>query len=165
MPLDTHIKRGHPITFGVLILTSFIEMVQTAVLTSSFNRNGAPSGTINDRVRFLLFTSIWTLFFAIAYLAGFMTSPGSFLFSIASHAVWLTLTWIFWLAGAAAITQALGGGLDCGDVSIGSCNQLNSALAFGWINWILITFAFAIILLVGARSARRGDGFGSGLTA
>lgn len=25
----------------------------------------------------------------------------------------LTLTWIFWTAGAAAITAALGGGLDC----------------------------------------------------
>lgn len=117
---------------------------------------------------------------------GFLTSATSFLFSIASHAVWLFITWIFWcvslqaqdrgdlansrlslnrLAGAAAITNTLGGGLNCDDYPGAHCNQLNAAEAFAWINWILATFAFAVILFVGARSARSGNGFGTALIA
>lgn len=112
---------------------------------------------------------------------GFLRATSSFLFSIASHGVWLFLTWVFWsvpsrrllhpleadptlfrrLAGAAAITNALGGGLNCGSMrGFAHCNQLNAAEAFAWINWILATFAFVVVVVVGARSARRGDGFG-----
>lgn len=77
----------------------------------------------------------------------------------------LTLLLTHRLAGAAAITNTLGGGLNC-DVYPGAhCNQLNAAEAFAWINWILATFAFAVILFVGARSARSGNGFGTALIA
>lgn len=63
------------------------------------------------------------------------------------------VTWIFWIAGAAAITDTLGGGLNCsfvftvilcGDSSpdvptlihrtgITYCEQLNALEAFAWI--------------------------------
>ncbi|KAI5474292.1 MARVEL-like domain protein [Pseudohyphozyma bogoriensis] len=94
----------------------------------------------------------------------FMQAAGSFLFSIASHAVYLFLTWLFWLAGTAALTHTLGGGLDCSSIpDFAHCNQLNSAMAFGWIMWILSTFALVVVGVIGGRSARRGDGFGGAL--
>lgn len=43
----------------------------------------------------------------------FQSADGSVLTSIASHAGFLLLTWIFWTAGAASITAALGGGHNC----------------------------------------------------
>ncbi|KAL8290302.1 hypothetical protein RQP46_003241 [Phenoliferia psychrophenolica] len=162
MPFDDHVRRGHPIVFGLLAFFSFVELIQSAVLVGSYNRHDDyPSTAIEQRTRFLVFVSLWTLFFSLAYIYGFLRATSSFLFSIASHGVWLFITWIFWLAGAAAITNALGGGLDCGSMKgFAHCNQLNAAEAFAWINWILATFAFSVVIVVGARSARRGDGFG-----
>ncbi|BGO90581.1 hypothetical protein NBRC10512_005301 [Rhodotorula toruloides] len=163
--LDAHIKRSHIVSFSLLALFSFIEWVICAVLVSSYNsHNDYPSHSIRDRVRFLLFVGLWSFLFSFFYLAGFLTAATSFLFSIASHAVWIGITWVFWLAGAAAITDTLGGGLDCGNFHLAHCHQLNAVEAFGWINWILITFLLAFVLFAGARSARSGNGFGGPLT-
>lgn len=35
MPFDDHVKRGHPIVFGLLAFFSFVELVQSAVLVGS----------------------------------------------------------------------------------------------------------------------------------
>ncbi|KAM0746580.1 hypothetical protein T439DRAFT_306502 [Meredithblackwellia eburnea MCA 4105] len=162
LTFDDHVRRGHAITFGVLAFFSFVEMLQTAVLVGSYNRHhDYPSDSIRDRTRFLLFVALWTIFFSIFYIIGFLRSASSFLFSIASHGLWVFITWVFWLAGAAALTDTLGGGLDCGAMKgFAHCNQLNAAEAFAWINWIIMTFVLTIIVIVGAKSARRGDGFG-----
>ncbi len=77
--------------------------------------------------------------------------------SIASHAVWLFITWIFWTATAASITHMLGGGLDCSNTFYAHCGQLNAAEAFAWINWIIVTVAFVIVILLGTRSLRSGN--------
>lgn len=154
-----------------------------------------------NRTRFLLFTSLWTIVFSIAYLVGmslisdstrtaligcegFLQARSNFLFSIASHVIWMFLTWLFWLAGAAAITSALGGGLNCNALpeGFGHCYQLcvlllsashtatmltlrcsNSAEGFAWLNWIIATLFLAYLLFVGWRSARSGNGFGAPL--
>ncbi len=49
----------------------------------------------------------------------------------------LFLTWIFWTAGVASITTALGGGINCTTTPrrIVYCDQLNAAEAFAWIEW------------------------------
>ncbi|GAA5891667.1 hypothetical protein JCM5296_005504 [Sporobolomyces johnsonii] len=166
MPInvDTHVKRGHPIVFGLLILFSLIEWIQCAVLVSSYNHhNDYPSNSIRDRVRFLLFCGLWTFVFSFVYIVGFFQAASSFAFSIASHAVWIFVTWVFWLAGAAALTNSLGGGLDCGEFKGAHCNQLNNAEAWAWISWITTTFLLAVVLMLGGRSARGGNGFGGAM--
>lgn len=40
-------------------------------------------------------------------------ADGSVMTSVGSHLGFLVLTWIFWTAGAAAITASLGGGHNC----------------------------------------------------
>lgn len=68
------------------------------------------------------------------------------------------------VAGAAAITNSLGGGLHCSNYpGLAHCNQLNSAEAFAWINFIIVTFALFVIVFVGSKSARNGNGFGGAL--
>ena len=62
---------------------------------SKFNSDdNYPSASYRDRVRFLLFTSWWTVVFTAGYLAFFLINAGSFLVSIASHGIWLTLTYV-----------------------------------------------------------------------
>jgi hypothetical protein len=61
--------------------------------------------------------------------------------SVMSHIIFLLLTWIIWTAGAAAVTQMLGGGLNCSGVSGWAyCGQLNALEAFAWILWYVIIY-------------------------
>ncbi|RPD64753.1 hypothetical protein L226DRAFT_497849 [Lentinus tigrinus ALCF2SS1-7] len=163
---DKHVRRGHPVVFTLIIFFSIIELAISAWLTSRYNlRHDYLSISVRDRTRFLLFTTCWTIFFGIIYFGMFLYRPtGGVLTSVASHAIFLTLTWIFWLAGAAAITSALGGGLNCSHHYI-YCGQLNALEAFAWITWVFVTFALFVVLLRGISASRRGDGFRGGLVA
>ncbi|KAF8215558.1 hypothetical protein K438DRAFT_1926148 [Mycena galopus ATCC 62051] len=155
----THIRRGHPITFGLMILFAIIELCLSAWLTSMFNKfNNENSIDERDRVRFILFASTWTVVFSSLFLILFMHSPnGSMLTSVLAHLVYLSLTWIIWTAAAAAITEILGGGLNCRiqDVFV-YCNHLNALEAFAWLEWLLVTFAIIVVIIKGITSARRG---------
>jgi hypothetical protein len=87
----------------------------------------------------------------------------------------LSLTWIFWLAAAAALTQAIGGTLDCHVTSFAYCGQLNALEGFAWLVWfvfffptlqgskftivyrLLLTFTLLFVLVRGIMGARRGE--------
>ncbi|KAI9066553.1 hypothetical protein FKP32DRAFT_1589632 [Trametes sanguinea] len=163
---DRHIRRGHPVIFGLIILFSIIELAISAWLVSRFNlRHDFLSIAVRDRTRFLLFTSCWTIFFGLFYFALFIHSPtGGIMTSVLSHAVFLIITWIFWTAGAAAITAALGGGLNCSQHFV-YCGQLNALEGFAWVVWIFVTFALLVVFFRGISASRRGDGFRGGLIA
>jgi hypothetical protein len=92
---------------------------------------------VRDRTTFLLFVSSWTVFFSLALATLFMhsASTGSLLTSALAHFVVFGLTWLFWTAGAASITAALGGGVDCSNAGLVYCDQLMAAMAFAWIAW------------------------------
>ncbi|KAJ7842193.1 hypothetical protein B0H14DRAFT_2724610 [Mycena olivaceomarginata] len=162
MTMDTHVRRGHPITFGLIILFAIIELSLSAWLTSQFNRFGNEQTlTERDRVHFTLFASTWTVVFSALFLILFAHSPnGSMLTSVLAHLVFLSLTWIIWTAAAAAITDMLGGGLNCKlqDAFV-YCNHLNALEAFAWIEWLLVTFAIIVVIIRGVTSSRRGDGY------
>lgn len=164
--MDTHVRRGHPVLFGLLLLFGIIEGANTSWLVSQYNNNNSyPTQSIQDRSRFLVFVSWWTVVFSAAYLAAFWFAPLSFISSIASHGAWIILTWIFWLAGAAAMTAALGGGLSCGTTVYAYCGQLNASIAFAWIEWIIISVLLILILVIGSAAMRRGDRLSAGLVA
>ncbi|KAK4702577.1 hypothetical protein P7C70_g3645, partial [Phenoliferia sp. Uapishka_3] len=151
MTIDDHVKRGHPIIFGVLAFFSFIEFVQTAVLvascesyTSLLETSGAEDRGRDEGDN----SSFWRIL------------------ADNNHNDYPNDSFRDRLAGAAAITATLGGGLTCGDMpNFAHCHQLDSAEAFAWICWIISTVAFVMIVMVGARSARRGDGFGGAVVA
>ncbi|KAI0095124.1 hypothetical protein BDY19DRAFT_916383 [Irpex rosettiformis] len=158
---DPHVRRGHPIVMGLIIVFAIIELSISAWLVARFNsHHNFFSIDERDRTRFLLFASIWTIFFSFLYSLLFFhsASSGSVLTSVGSHAVFMFITWVFWLSGAAAITSTLNGGLDCGKGTT-YCGQLNALEAFAWIEFVMTTFALVVITLRGVASARRGDGF------
>ncbi|KAG1813883.1 uncharacterized protein BJ212DRAFT_1364293 [Suillus subaureus] len=158
MAFDTHMRRGHTSKFLVSLAIS-------AWLTSRFNAyNNYFSLTERDSTRFLLFTSIWTIVFSGAYMLFFFSLPDHVLSSVASHIFFLFLTWVFWTAGAASITSALGGGLNCKACSC-TAGKLNALEGFAWVIWILVTFAILVVLIRGIIAARRGDGMRGPLIA
>ncbi|KAI0789435.1 hypothetical protein C8Q75DRAFT_765639 [Abortiporus biennis] len=165
MAFDDHVRRGHPIVFGLIIGFAIIELSISAWLTARFNQHhNYPSTSVRDKTRYLLFASIWTIFFSLFYFVLFLHSPSSSVMtSVASHLIFLFVTWVFWLAGAAAITAALSGGLDCGHPGVVYCGQQNALEAFAWIEWILVFFALVFVIFRGVSAQRRGDGIRGGL--
>ncbi|GAA5839506.1 hypothetical protein JCM11251_002743 [Rhodosporidiobolus azoricus] len=155
---DTHLKRGHVVTFGLLVFFSLIEWAIAASLIQDFSSEFPRSNSVRDKVCFLLFVGLWTFVFSFVYIFGFLKATTSFAFSIASHAVWIFITWVFWLAGAAAITAALGTNWNRGHE-----DTLYALEAFAWINWIIITIMLFVVLFTGWRSARGGNGFGGAM--
>ncbi|KAF9513013.1 hypothetical protein BS47DRAFT_1010540 [Hydnum rufescens UP504] len=162
---DDRVRRGYPILFGLVIVLAIIEMSIAGFLTSRYNtHHNFPSTSLRDRARYLLFVSIWTIIFGAFYIVIFLTSGtgGSILASVASHGIFLFVTWVFWLAGAASVTASLDGGHNCSSLSFNLpyCNQLNALMGFAWVECI----GLIILFILGVRAVRRGDGFRGQLT-
>jgi Membrane-associating domain len=138
MTFDSHIRRGHPIICSLLALFGIVELAISAWLTARFNRFQDYSDiSERDRVRFTLFASTWTVSTSI-FLGLMFTlhSASSALTNTLVHIIWLFLTWVIWTAAAAAVTEMLGGGLNCNDVTgFNYCGQLNALEAFAWLEW------------------------------
>lgn len=185
---SSHIRLGHPITFGLLTFFSFIVAVIASTITSGeltnalsaplrcqpthtchcviadFNsNNNSQSSSITGSVRFLTFTGWWTFLFSIAYLALFLTGIGGVLTSIASHGAWLFLTWLFFMAGAGALTASMGGGQNCSTTDLLYCPSMEALMAFSWMCWILLTFMLAAVLFIGGTAFRGGRSVKEGL--
>ncbi|KAK7695203.1 hypothetical protein QCA50_002393 [Cerrena zonata] len=78
MTFENHLRRGHPITFGLIILFGIIEIAISAWLTSRFNAHHNYISTgVRDRTRFLLFTSLWTVVFSVLYTLLFWRKGGT----------------------------------------------------------------------------------------
>ena len=88
----------------------------------------------------------------------------------------LSLTWIFWLAAATALTQALGGALNCNIIEdkFVYCGHLNAMEGFAWLIWfvflltlqgnkltivyrLMLTLMLFFVAIRGILGARRGD--------
>ncbi|KIY51963.1 hypothetical protein FISHEDRAFT_36087 [Fistulina hepatica ATCC 64428] len=160
MSIDQHIIRGHRILFGLILVFAIIQMSLSAWLTARFNKHhNQRSNTERDRVRYVLFCSIWTIVFTSLYLVGFWYSATGFILtSVASHFIFVFISWAFWLAAAAAVTHMLSGGLECSCTAFVYCGHLNALEAFSWILWILFTFALVAVITRGVVAIRRGDG-------
>ncbi|EOR00669.1 hypothetical protein E3P92_03073 [Wallemia ichthyophaga] len=156
MATETAIKKGHPIYFGVLILFSIVLMSISAFLVDRYNSDDSfLSEGVSNTVRYILFCSLWTIVTASAYLVGFLAVPmgsGGVLLSVASHLIWVVLTFCIWLAGAAAITAELGGGVSCKFADYTYCHHLNAILGLTWIDTVLIFLAMIVIIVISVRS-------------
>ncbi|KAF9523077.1 hypothetical protein CPB83DRAFT_863418 [Crepidotus variabilis] len=167
MAMDAIVRRGHPVVFGLLVLFAIIELCITAFVTAKYNsHHNYPNRSTRDRVRYLLFLSVWTTVFGAAFLGMFLVFMDNILVSVASHFVFLIITWILWLAAAAAFTSSIGGALNCHTQSFFVyCGQLNAIEGFAWLIWVVITLLLVFVLIRGIISQKRGDGVRGGLVA
>ncbi|KAI0307662.1 hypothetical protein B0F90DRAFT_1807119 [Multifurca ochricompacta] len=136
-----------------------LQLAISAWLTGRYNsRHNFLSTTERDRVRFLLFCSIWTTFLSPIFPAVLLLGWVKVLSSVAAHVIFMFLSWVFWLSGAAAITDSLGGGLDC-DLGFVYCGQLNALEAFAWIEWVVLTLGFVFVMVIAVRATQQGEGY------
>ncbi|KAH9043655.1 hypothetical protein EDB85DRAFT_706203 [Lactarius pseudohatsudake] len=176
MSYSSYLKPGYFFFFAVILVIAIIELSISAWLTSRYNsRHDFLSTTERDRVRFLLFCSVWTTFLSPIFPVLLFLGGLEILASVAAHLVFLFVSWMFWLSGAAAITQSLGGGLDCEYVTSAEvpplltylarshhlvyCGQLNALEAFAWIEWVFLTLGFVFVIVVAVRAGQRGQGY------
>ncbi|TEB32543.1 hypothetical protein FA13DRAFT_1687274 [Coprinellus micaceus] len=163
---DSAIRRAHPVLFGSIVLFSLIEMCISAWLTARYNsRHDYPFGAVRTRVRYILFCSIWTALVGAIFMILFLvTSAGSIMTSVAANFIFLAITFILWIAAAAAITESLGGGLSCSHQNFFAyCGQINAVEGFAWLIWILVTITLIMVIIRGIAAARSGAGYGGGL--
>ncbi|KAN0135645.1 hypothetical protein V8E53_006536 [Lactarius tabidus] len=159
MSYSSFLKPGYYIFFVVIVVIAVIELSISAWLTSRYNsHHNFLTTTERDRVRFLLFCSIWTTLLSPIFPIVLSLESLEVLSSVAAHLVFLFVSWVFWLSGAAAITQSLNGGLNCG-LHIVYCGQLNALEAFAWIEWVFLTFAFVFVIVLAVRAGQRGQGY------
>ncbi|KAI9454920.1 hypothetical protein BJY52DRAFT_1261873 [Lactarius psammicola] len=159
MSYASYLKPGYFIFFVVIVVIAIIELAISAWLTSRYNsRHDFLSTTERDRVRFLLFCSIWTTVLSPIFPVLLFLESLEILASVAAHIIFLFVSWVFWLSGAAALTNALGGGLDC-DLNFIYCGQLNALEAFAWIEWVFLTIGFVFVIVVAVRAGQRGEGY------
>ncbi|KAA1110418.1 hypothetical protein PGT21_020944 [Puccinia graminis f. sp. tritici] len=156
-----------PVIYSFVFLLSVIQFIITAVLVHDYEDHGYPNHSIRDRLRFLLFTSCWCLLFIPIYLFANLRLPGQALSSVLSNVGFISLTWLFWLCGAASWTDALGGTLHCGDlflrnqvidVSIPYCGSLRAVQAFAWMIWLLFSAALLYISTVAFQAKSHPTG-------
>jgi len=159
MSYSSYLKPGYHFFFVLIVVIAIIELSISAWLTSRYNsHHNFLSTTERDRVRFLLFCSIWTTLLSPIFPVVLSLESLEVLSSVAAHLVFLFVSWVFWLSGAAAITQSLNGGLNCGDHTI-YCGQLNALEAFAWIEWVFLTFGFVFVIVLAVRAGQRGQGY------
>ncbi|KDN39315.1 hypothetical protein K437DRAFT_239573 [Tilletiaria anomala UBC 951] len=157
---STYIRRGHPISFGVLVLVSLIVAIIASALTHDYRQgNRAANETaqgLKDKVHFHVFIGWFSFLFSSIYLGCFLAGVGGILTSIASHLIFLFVNWIFWVAAAGSITAQLNGGQNCGTSPLYYCNSLEALMAFDWIAFILVTIMLGVTIFIGAGAFRRG---------
>lgn len=90
----------------------------------------------------------------------FLTGIGGPVSSIASHAVFIFITWVFWLAGTAALSSKDGGSCQEG---VTNCSAVKALQAFGWIGFIILTAMLGVIGFLAFKAFRGGRGFQDGL--
>jgi len=145
----------HPFLFLLICLIAIAELGLTAYLVNLFNGMGAyPSGEYESLIQLFLFNSIWTTLFGLAYVLFIAYGSLHFLASIASSAIWLVITIIFW-GVASGMFHNLRGDDDCtGAPGISLCRENQTVEALGWTEFALCVVAlFAACFWV--HSSRR----------
>lgn len=144
----------HPVVFTFLAIWSFIVAVIASTMTSDFNSNhNSPSDETTGAVRYLVFAGWWTFLFSIVYLALFLTGIGGMVTSIAGHGIWIFLTWLFFLAGAGAISASIN------DDDAPYLSSRRALAGFSWIAWIQLTLMLILVGVIGGKAFRGGRGF------
>ena len=166
MPLNDIYRRGYLVVFGMLILFSIITLSDSAFLVSKFNANNNYTNLgERDRVRFILFSSAWTLFTAAVYMVLFLIAPVRHRLTsvnvVIMQQTYLFATWALWVIAASTIVSTLGGRLNCGTQSGGFvyCGQLTALEAFSWMIWAVLTIIIFQIVLRSTLAAKRGVAF------
>ncbi|KAF8972249.1 hypothetical protein BDZ97DRAFT_1018524 [Flammula alnicola] len=109
------LQKYAPAVYVFLVLSSLTEVAFASwlVLQYRFNHN-YPNVEFRSGTRLLLFASSWTSFTAGAYTLLFLHPRWSKhpVSSIGAQAIWIFVTWLFWVVGAGIVNTSVSAILD-----------------------------------------------------
>ncbi|EGG01052.1 uncharacterized protein MELLADRAFT_57488 [Melampsora larici-populina 98AG31] len=149
---------SHSALFTLVMIGCLATIITSGILVGEYNveHEMPPTEGIETRTRYLLFCGIWTFLLSLVSILGLSSSPDHLLFSIAGHLVWLLVTLVLFVSGAAALTAVIRG------EHYNHQTRLEILAGFAWADSILIFLAILLILSVGLG---RRNGLGGSLLA
>ncbi|KAG9315166.1 hypothetical protein JVU11DRAFT_4291 [Chiua virens] len=152
------IQQYGPLIYIFLLFTSLAQVADATWLLLQYKyNNNAPDLTTRTGVRFLLFAGCWTTVTSGTYTLFFLDPLWSRrpIASIGTQAVWILVTWVFWVAGTGVLNKSLPS-LFMRDScqAIVYCGQLQALFALSIIEILTLTFGMLVITWLVWRSAR-----------
>ncbi|KAF8428871.1 hypothetical protein L210DRAFT_3118517 [Boletus edulis BED1] len=143
------IQQYGPLIYIFLLFCSLAEVaVATWLLLQYKYNNNAPDSTTRTGVRFLLFAGCWTTVTSGTYTLFFLDPLWSRrpIASIGTQAVWVLVTWVFWVAGTGVLNRSLPP-LFMNDSCQGVvyCGQLQTLFALSVLAILTLTFGMMVI--------------------
>jgi len=155
------IQRHAPIIYVFLVLGSLVEVAIASWLTLQYRFNhNYPNVQVRNGARLLLFASSWTSLTAGAYSVVFLHSAWSKhpMASIGAQAIWIFVTWLFWISGAGIINSAassfLVNGETCGPDGVVYCSQIRALFGVAVIESFTLTGGILALSWLAWQSAR-----------
>ncbi|PLW08822.1 hypothetical protein PCANC_00568 [Puccinia coronata f. sp. avenae] len=138
-------KTLHLAIFSLIIIGCIAEIVTSGILVGDYNKilDLDIYSSLVTRTKYLLFCGLWTVLFSTIYMVGLSLAPGHLLFSVASHLVWLGVTIVLFVSGAAALTTEIKG------QHFPHQERLEILQGFAWADSILLGLAMLLILAIG----------------
>jgi len=155
------IQRHAPSIYVLLVLGSLVEVAIASwlIFQYRFNHN-YPNIEVRTGARLLLFASCWTSLTAGAYSVVFLHSAWSKhpMASIGAQAIWIFVTWLFWIVGAGILNNAASsflvhGGM-CGPDGVAYCSQIRALFGVAVVESLMLTGGILAILWLAWQSAR-----------
>ncbi|KAG1863465.1 hypothetical protein C8R48DRAFT_708526 [Suillus tomentosus] len=152
------VQQYGPLVYVFLLAVSLAEVADATWLLLQFRfNNNAPDPITRSGVRFLLFSACWTTVTSGTYTLFFLDPLWSRrpIASIGTQAVWVLVTWIFWVAGAGLFNKSfprlfMSGSCD----GVVYCGQLQVLFALAVVQILTLTFGMLVITWLVWQSAR-----------
>jgi len=133
-----------------------IALATWLLLQYRFNHN-YPNVTTRTGVRFVLFCAYWTTLTAGAYTLLFLHPVWSkrAVSSIGAQAIWIFLTWLFWITGAAIVNSGLPSLFARGHCAgLVYCAQIQALFALSVLEILTLTAGMVTLIWLAWQSGR-----------
>lgn len=155
------VQRHAPSVYLFLVLGSLAEVAIASWLTLQYRFNhNYPNIEARIGAQLLLFASCWTSLTAGAYSLIFFHSAWSKhpIASIGAQAVWIFITWLFWIVGAGILNTAASSFLlhvgMCGPDGVVYCNQIRALFGVAVVESVVLAAGMLAILWLAWQSTR-----------
>jgi len=143
------LQRSVPFVYMLVVFSSLVEVSVSSWLIGQYaSKHNYPSLDSRKSVCVTLACACWTCVTAGAYLVlsfhpSWRTLPIS---SIGAQAVWILITWIFWVTATAVIDKALPSIIISGNCGLIYCGQLQVLFAIAVLQIVVLTLAMFIVI-------------------
>jgi len=152
------LQRYGPVVYAFLVFGSLAETAVAAWLLLQYRfNNNYPSVATRTGIRFILFCACWTVMTAGAYTLLFLHPVWSkhAISSIGAQAIWIFMTWLFWIFGAAIVNSDLPGLLATGLCDgLVYCGQIQALFALAVLEILTLTMGMVTVMWLAWQSGR-----------